>query len=89
MTRRAVFLYRRGGAASDDSGIRIRRATTASILAGCCNPANAFARPITVVDDQDLTLTEKRAILSSLGVRRAQAARRACCRAGDHLLSTT
>ncbi|MBX9774352.1 MAG: hypothetical protein K2Y71_08040 [Xanthobacteraceae bacterium] len=28
-------------------------------------PANAFADPMTVVDDQDLTLTEKRAILSS------------------------
>ena len=28
-------------------------------------PANAFADPMAVVDDQDLTLTEKRAILSS------------------------
>jgi hypothetical protein len=28
-------------------------------------PANAFAGPMAVVDDQDLTLTEKRAILSS------------------------
>jgi hypothetical protein len=28
-------------------------------------PANAFANPMAVVDDQDLTLTEKRAILSS------------------------
>ena len=29
------------------------------------HPANAFAHPINVVDDQDLTLTEKRAILAS------------------------
>jgi hypothetical protein len=28
-------------------------------------PANAFANPMAVVDDQDLTLTEKRAILSA------------------------
>jgi hypothetical protein len=28
-------------------------------------PANAFANPMAVVDDQDLTLTEKRSILSS------------------------
>jgi hypothetical protein len=28
-------------------------------------PANAFADPMAVVDDRDLTLTEKRAILSS------------------------
>jgi hypothetical protein len=28
-------------------------------------PANAFAGPMAVVDDQDLTLTEKRAILSA------------------------
>ena len=28
-------------------------------------PANAFADPMAVVDDQDLTLTEKRAILSA------------------------
>src|SRR5262245_4179628 len=28
-------------------------------------PANAFADPMAVVDDKDLTLTEKRAILSS------------------------
>ena len=28
-------------------------------------PGNAFANPMAVVDDQDLTLTEKRAILSS------------------------
>jgi hypothetical protein len=28
-------------------------------------PANAFATPMAVVDDQDLTLTEKRAILSA------------------------
>lgn len=29
------------------------------------SPANAFARPIDVVEDLDLTLTEKRAILAS------------------------
>jgi hypothetical protein len=29
------------------------------------SPANAFARPMDVVDDLDLTLTEKRAILAS------------------------
>lgn len=28
-------------------------------------PANAFANPMAVADDQDLTLTEKRAILSA------------------------
>ena len=29
------------------------------------HPANAFAGPMAVVDDQDLTLTEKRALLAS------------------------
>jgi len=29
------------------------------------HPANAFAHPMDVVDDRDLTLTEKRAILAS------------------------
>jgi len=29
------------------------------------HPANAFAQPMDVVDDRDLTLTEKRAILAS------------------------
>ena len=34
-------------------------------IGGLLQPANAFADPMAVVDDQDLTLTEKRAILSA------------------------
>jgi hypothetical protein len=34
-------------------------------IGGLLQPANAFAGPMAVVDDQDLTLTEKRAILSA------------------------
>ena len=38
---------------------------TALDIGRLLQPANAFADPMAVVDDQDLTLTEKRAILSS------------------------
>jgi hypothetical protein len=34
-------------------------------IARLLHPANAFAHPMDVVEDQDLTLTEKRAILAS------------------------
>ena len=39
------------------------------------HPANAFAHPINVVDDQDLTLVEKRAILASWASDAREAAR--------------
>ena len=42
------------------------------------HPANAFAHPINVVDDQDLTLTEKRAILASWASDAAEAAPALC-----------
>jgi hypothetical protein len=38
---------------------------TALDIGRLLQPANAFAGPMAVVDDQDLTLTEKRAILSA------------------------
>lgn len=40
------------------------RPGTALDIGRLLQPANAFADPMAVVDDQDLTLTEKRAILS-------------------------
>ncbi|TWB03645.1 hypothetical protein [Bradyrhizobium stylosanthis] len=41
------------------------RRTTSLEIAGLLHPAEAFARPMDVVDDCDLTSYEKRAILSS------------------------
>ncbi len=52
--------------------------TTALTSAGCCNPPMPSPDPMAVVDDQDLTLTEKRAILAVLGVRRLRSAERRC-----------
>jgi len=42
-----------------------KRGTGGLDLGRLLQPANAFANPMAVVDDQDLTLTEKRAILSA------------------------
>jgi hypothetical protein len=42
-----------------------RRRTTSLEMAGLLHPAEAFAHPMDVVDDCDLTSYEKRAILSS------------------------
>ena len=44
---------------------RIAGRTTALDMAALMHPADAFARPMDVVDDCDLTSYEKRAILSS------------------------
>ena len=49
-----------------------KRGTDGLDIGRLLQPANAFADPMAVVDDQDLTLTEKRAILSVVGVRRPQ-----------------
>lgn len=45
-----------------------RRRTTDLEMAGLLHPAEAFAHPMDVVDDCDLTSYEKRAILSSWAV---------------------
>jgi hypothetical protein len=42
-----------------------KRGTGGLDIGRLLQPANAFADPMAVVDDQDLTLTEKRAILSA------------------------
>ena len=42
-----------------------KRGTGGLDLGRLLQPANAFANPMAVVDDQDLTLTEKRTILSA------------------------
>ena len=42
-----------------------KRSTSGLDIGRLLQPANAFADPMAVVDDQDLTLTEKRAILSA------------------------
>lgn len=56
MTSRRRKTSKRGSNGPDVGGVDIGR---------MLQPGNAFANPMAVVDDQDLTLTEKRAILSS------------------------
>ena len=49
-----------------------KRSTSGLDIGRLLQPANAFADPMAVVDDQDLTLTEKRAILSAWASDAAQ-----------------
>ena len=57
-----VFLLRD---ARRKTWVSASRPPRAAMVLTSSPPANAFAGPMAVVDDQDLTLTEKRALLAS------------------------